>query len=832
LFERIAELWRETTYGFRLCRKNPSFTLIVTLTLGLGIGATTAIFSVLYATVLAPLPFTEPDRLVMIEDKGADGRIRIFPPDRVDSWRAQSKTLESVSYSLMNQVNSTLATPGGAQRIRLEQVDFHTSEVLGIKPILGRWFQPDEVIVQSNTAQTVVISYGLWQRLFGGDPNVIGKKMPGWTAGWGEIVIGVMPKGFYTHPSRINTDAWYIITRNPGLVVGRLRPGIRPEQAQAELATLGRRDPPPNSQQNPSNTYTFQVTSLHQAYREDYARKLYMLLGAVGFVLLIASVNVANLQLNRATKRQPEMATRVALGASRFALFRQLVLENVTLTLIGGALGLAVAHEGISLFVLLAPEFYPPSDEITVNGPVLLFTLGICLVTGILSGLVPGLRGSSPDLSSALKEGGRGLVGRLRLGVRRALVVSEIALAMILLVGAGLMINSYARLTAVDVGLNPDNVLSMEVNLFGMDKFRVRRAANHWIAKPAISEFYTTALQRLALLPGVESVATTSNLPPSFRGQPLAFRIIGKPTAVGSEAPRTAYHEVSPSYFQTMQIPLVRGRAFTESDNESAPGVAIISDTLARQYFGDENPVGQSVQALMNTGNTNLEGDRVREIVGVVHDVRMGLKSQFGAIMYVPYRQNLTDYESNFQLVSHAIQNFVIRTSNEPRTFLSDMKRSFAEVDPSVALIDIMPMRTRLSLQAGNEEFWMRLLGIFAGLGMFLAGIGVYGVIAYAVEQRTHEFGIRTTLGAKKSDILRLVLREGFLVIAVGLALGIGGAYGATRLIANQLYGVKPMDPLTIVAVAVVLILVAFLACYIPGRRATRLDPLTALRME
>jgi len=832
VFERIAELWREAGYGMRLCRKTPGFTLIVTITLGLGIGATTAIFSVLYATVLAPLPFFEPDRLVMIYDKAANGKTRVFGTDRVDTWRTQSKTLESVSYALINQVNATLTTSSGAERIRLEQVDFHTFEVLGIKPILGRWFQSDEVIVQGNTAQTVIISYGLWQRLFGGDQNVIGKKLPGWTAGWGEIVIGVMPKGFYTHPSRINTDAWYVITRNPGLTVGRLRPGIRPEQAQAELAQLGKQEPPSNSQQSPNNTYTLQVTPLHQAYREDYARTLYMLLGAVGFVLLIASVNVANLQLNRGAKRLPEMATRAALGAGRFTLFRQLVIENLTLTLIGGAVGLFVAREGISLFVLLAPDFYPPSEEITVNGPVLLFTLGICLVTGILSGLVPGLRGSSPDLSSSLKEGGRGMVGRIRLGIRRVLVVSEIALAMILLVGAGLMINSYARLTSVNMGLNPDSVLSMEVNLFGIDRFRVRRAANQWTAKPAISEFYTNALQRLALLPGVESVATTSNLPPSFRGQPLPFTIIGKPTVGATETPRSAYHEVSPAYFQTMRIPLISGRAFTESDNETAPGVAIISDTLARQYFGNENPVGQSVQVLMNRTNPKLEGDRVREIVGVVRDVRMGLKSEFGPIIYVPYRQNLTDYESNFLLGSHAIQNFVIRTSGNSANLIAGVRRAFAEVDDSVAVIDIMPMQTRLSLQAGSEEFWMRLLGIFAGLGMFLAAIGVYGVIAYAVEQRTHEFGVRTTLGAKESDILRLVLREGLLVILIGLGMGIGGAYGATRLIANQLYGVKPMDPMTIAAVATVLILVAFLACYIPGRRATKLDPLTALRME
>jgi putative ABC transport system permease protein len=831
MFERVAELWREARHSVRFLKKNPGFTIIVSTTLALGIGATTAIFSVLYATALAPLPYFDSERLVFIHQDNNQGQRRNLPVDMVEAWRKNSTTLESVSTALIGGVNATVSGTNGAERIRLEQVDFHTLEVFGVKPLLGRWFQPDEVIVQGNVAQTTVISYGLWQRVFGGDPNVIGKKLPGWTAGWGETVIGVMPKGFYTQPAASNIDAWYIITKLPGPVVGRLKRGATPRQAEAELTLLEWKDYISKNARDGNITWTLHVTPLQEVYRAGYARTVYMLLGAVAFVLLIASVNVANLQLNRGVKRQAEMATRTALGAGRWRLFRQLLIENVTVTLFGGVLGLAVALEGIRLFILLAPNFYPPSDEISVNGPVMLFTLGVCLISGILSGLVPGFRGSNPDLSASLKEGGRGVVARARLGIRRALVVAELALAMVLLVGAGLMIQSYTRLMGTSMGLDPENVLTMQVNLFGMDRYRLRHASNHYSATPEISNFYAKATDRLALLPGVQSVASTSNLPPRF-GSILPFRIVGKPTAGGDAGPQTAYYEVSPGFFQTMRIPLLRGRSFTDIDNENAPGVAIVSEALAQQYFGDDDPIGQSILADMNSQNPRLPGDRVRQIVGVVRDIRMDFRSESMPTVYVPDRQNLTDYQSNGNLGIHAIHDFVIRTSSNPTRLAAAVRKAFADADVSVAVTDIMPMRERLSQLAGDQEFWMRLLGIFAGLGMFLAAIGVYGVISYTVEQRTHEFGIRATLGAQDSDILRLVLREGLVVTLIGLVIGVGGAYGATRLLTNQLFGVTPMDPDTIGAVALVLIVVAFLACYIPGRRATKLDPLSALRME
>jgi predicted permease len=592
--------------------------------------------------------------------------------------------------------------------------------------------------------------------------------------------------------------------------------------------------------QQPENTLHLEVVPLREATRGRYASSVYLLMAAVGFVLLIAIVNVANLQLNRGVRRQSEMATRLALGAGRLRLFRQLILENVIIALVGGVLGVFVAMFGISLFVVLAPNFYLPSQEITVNGPVLAFALTVCLTAGMLSGLVPGFRASNPNLSSALKQGGRSIAGRVRLGLRRSLVISEIALAMVLLVGAGLMINSYARLTSVDMGMNPDNVLTMEVNLAGMDRYRTRHATNHYSVTPAVSEMYTKAMERLALLPGVEAVASTSNLPPRYSPS-MPFHIVGKPDNFernDPNRPQTQYHEVSANYFQTMRIPLLRGRPFDARDSENGPGVVIISEALARQYFGDEDPIGQAVIVDVNGQNPKLDPDRIRQVVGVVGDIRMDLKQPFIPIMYLPYQQSLKEYAGFAPFFVHAQRGFVLRTSGSPEKLAAEVRRAFSEVDPNVALTSMMPMRERLTTGAGvsqgaqEQQYWMRLLGIFASLGMFLAAIGVYGVIAYAVEQRSHEFGIRTTFGASSSDILRLVLRDGLIVTIAGLAIGVGGAYGLTRFIAQQLFGVKPMDPITIAAVAVVLILIALFACYIPARRASKLDPVSVLRAD
>jgi putative ABC transport system permease protein len=601
------------------------------------------------------------------------------------------------------------------------------------------------------------------------------------------------------------------------------------EQALAELDTMARAQDGVRSGGDPAQRWHVEVAALARVYRSGYAETLYMLLGAVGFVLLIASVNVANLQLNRGVTREAEMATRLALGAGRWRLFRQLVVENSTLALIGGALGVLVALVGIRLFVLLAPDFYPPSEEIGLNATVLLFMLAVCTVTGILSGLVPGLRASKPDIHPSLRQGGRGAAGHMRLGVRRVLVAAEIALAMVLLVGAGLMINSYARAMSVPMGLDPDNVLGMQVSLMGMDRYRTRHATDHWAATPEVSRFYTQVLDRLAALPGVDAVGLTSVLPPG-NGQVVPFRAIGgEGPAAGSAA---QYHEVSADFFTTLRIPLLRGRAFSEGDQQTTEGVMVVNEAFARRFLDGADPVGQLIQADLTGSNAALTPDRVRQVVGVVGDVRMGLRAELLPVMYVPYRQHLTDYPTPFALGIHSIVDVVVRTSSRPATVAAAVRRIVADVDPDVAVDGLAPMRATLSAEAGAQAFWMRLLGIFAALGVFLAAIGIYGVVSYSVEQRKHEFGIRAALGAHGRDLLTLVLREGLGVTLIGLAVGIGGAFVSTRLIENQLFGVTRMDPMTIVAVALLLLAVSLLACYVPGRRSAKLDPLVALRAE
>ncbi len=822
--DRMARVWREVGYGGRLLRRDPGYAVIVTLTLALGIGATTAIFSVLYASILAPLPFPDSERLYIAEIRNVEGNNRSLNFERLETWRQETRTVDGAAYIYMGQLNFTMAPDGVAEQIDVEQVDLETLRILGVQPVLGRVFAPDETIVEGNTSATIVISHDLWQRAFGGDPDVIGRPLPGWTASWGNTVIGVMPPGFYTHPSRSNSDAWYVITTNVGQPLARLAPGVHPDQAAAELETLL------TGPDIPDGPWRVTMTQFREVFRGGFGGPVQMLIGAVFFVLLIASVNVANMQLSRGVQRQGEMATRAAMGAGRWSMLRQLLAENVPLMALGGTIGVLVAFLGIFLFVLVAPNFYPPSEEITVNGPVLLFAIVISLVAGILSGVVPSFHASKPDLANTLKEGGRGVIGRGRLGLRRGLVITEVALAMVLLVGAGLMITSYARMTNVDMGLDPDNVLTLEINLFGMDRYRIR-APNDWTATPDVSRFYTTALERLRALPGVVSVASTSNLPPRG-GNFLPFDIAGRPAAAGGQRPGAAYHEVSPEYFETLRIPIVRGRAFTDLDGASAPGVAIVNETFAREYFGADDPIGQRIQVEMNSQNPELEDDREREIVGVVQDTRMSFTQDPFPTLYIPYLQNLDHYASNFLISIHAQHQFAIRTTGDPEALVTPARRAFAETDDAVAVSAIMPMRERLGQVAGGQQYWMRLLGIFAFLGTFLAATGIYGVISYAVEQRTHEFGIRTTLGAGPLDILRLVVREGLLVTMIGLGIGLAGAFAATRVIANQLYGVGAMDPVTIVAVALVLLLVGLLACSIPGWRATRLDPSIALRTE
>jgi putative ABC transport system permease protein len=834
----FAEFRRDLRGGLRLLRKSPGFTAAAVLTLALGIGATSAIFSVLHSIVLKPLPFPNSEQLVWVQEVNQlDGRIRPPAVEVHEAWREQSETLTSVAVGITGGVDVSASGPAGATRISLGGIALNTLSVLGVEPIVGRWYGNDEATVEGDTAETLVISYGLWQSHFGGDPDVVGKTVPGWDAAWGRTVIGVMPPDFWVHPSMAGVDGWFAfnVARIPGArgqTVARLAPGVDFRQAEAELDTIAGRVEASLPGATDAGDWRVELEPLHKIFTEDYKQTLYLLLGAVGFVLLIAAVNVATLQLSRSVTRQSEMATRAALGAGRWRLIRQLLTENLLLALVGGGLGIGIAYVGIWVFVTLAPGFYPPTQDIAIRPAVLLFTGAVAVVTGIVAGLVPALRISRPDLQDALKQSARGGASGLGQRVRRSLVVLEVAMALVLLVGAGLMINSYSRVMRVDLGMDSDDVLTMEINLSGLERYRTRHNVTHFSVTPQVSILYADVMDRIRALPGVRSVGLTTGLPPRLSLN-LPFRIIGG-SGDPDDASRTAqYLEVSEAFFETMDIALLQGRQFGRSDGETAAGVAIINQTMARQYFGEADPIGQVVEVRMNPGNPGLADDRPREIVGIVSDTRMRLRDDPVPTIYIPYQQHLWDYAGTGLFYIHARKDFAIRTDTaDPMDLARDVRQVVADVDPSVAVDNVMSMRERLSESAGNERFWLRLLALFAGLAIFLATVGIYGVIAYAVEQRAHEFSIRTALGAGRGDIVRLVLREGFVVTVAGLVIGIGAAFALTRLIANQLYGVTPMDPLTITAVSLVLMAVAMLACVIPARRAGQLDPLRALRTE
>ena len=822
---------QDVRYGLKLLVKHPTFTIAAVLTLALGIGATSAIFSVMNAAMLRPLPFPDPDRVVFILETNAEGGQRPPTAATLLDWKGQSQTLEEVG-AVAGLNTFTLS----GQRVLYGAVDIDTLRLLGVSPLLGRWYQPDDVIV-GETAQPIVLSYGLWQSRFGGDPNVLGRTMPDWTAGWGEVVIGVMPPGFWVAPFMAQADAWHAIdsrrippmSRRPTL--GRVAPGVTFEQAEEELTSLMRGF---NEGAPDIGNWSVTLEPFHETLSQGYSNVLYTLMGAVGFVLLIACANVVNLQLSRAVSRETEMATRAALGASRLRLVRQLLVESVLLAVAGGMLGLLVAFAGIRIFVALAPNFYGPAEEITVDATVLLFALGVSVTVGILFGLFPALRASRPDLHRPLKESSRGSAGGGRQRIRRVLVTAEVALALVLLVGAGLMVNSYVRLLGAETGIAPDDILTMEINLNGLDRYRViHNLASDYEVFPETDLLYAGILERLAALPGVESVGMTSALPPAF-GQGRPFRIVGD---TREETPSGLYHGINADYFDTLKIPLVRGRAFTELDTGGAPAVAIVNQAAVREYFEGTDPLGQIIQYDLTGGNPAApEQDRPREIIGVVEDNRVVPQQDPIPTIYVPYRQHLTRYAGSGPALLHVTKHFAIRSSSSSDTsgLAVALREAVDAVDPVVAIAEIAPMRDRMSQAAQNQGFLMRLLGSFAVLGIFLAGMGIYGVIAYSVAQRGHEFGIRAALGAGRADLLRLVLREGMFVTGIGIVLGLLATFALTRVLASQLplFEIAPMDPMTIAAVALVLVAVALVACYVPGRRASAQSPLSALRAE
>jgi putative ABC transport system permease protein len=808
-------LLKDIRYGARSLLKHPGFTAIVVVTLAVGIGASSAIFSVVNTVLLRPLPYAQAERIVAIQELTADGkRVQVTPANFLD-WRAQNTVFEQLAAILTRPAN--LALSDQAERIDLAMTSANFFSVFATQPERGRFFIPADE--QAGHAPVVVLSHGLWQRRFAGDASLVGKPIT--LDGTSYTVVGIAPAGFQ-YPDK--TDVWVppfklaptvnermdpTQVRGFGMLaaVALLRPGVSLVQASSEMETITAR----LRQQYPdSNNRRFnRVVSLHTHLVGETSPMLLLLFGAVSFVLLIACANVANLLLASAATRQKEMAIRAALGASRVRVVKQLLTESLMLAFAGGALGLLLAIWGVALMTKLLPRDFPRLAEINLDWQVLSFTLVASVLTGILFGLAPALQISKTDVQETLKESGRGSSGGRRHNrLRSLLIVGEVALSVVLLVGAGLLFRSFLQLQAVNTGFTPQQVLTMRLSPAG----RSYRLDADYIA------FYKQATERISAIPGVEAVGAINTLPLD-KGPTAGYRIEGRPLLTTDKWPGANYRCVSTGYFHTMNIPLVQGRAFSERDTETAPLVMIVNQALANRDFPNENPVGKRI----SLGNNDAKGQPVWwEIVGVAANVRSIELSEEALPEF--YTSSLQDSFSNMFVV--------VRTSVEPTSVAAAVRRAPAEVDKSASVSDVKTMEHIVNDAVTQPRFNLFLLGLFSGIALLLSAAGIYGVTAYSVTQRTHEFGIRMALGAQVGDVLRMIIRQGMLLISAGIAIGLIASFALTRLLRTLLFGVSVTDPLTFVAITLLLALVALLACYIPARRATKVDPLVALRYE
>lgn len=808
-------LWQDVRYAARMLLKQPGFTLVAISTLALGIGANTAIFSVISAVLLEPLPFAAPEQLVHVwntEEK--NDRFEVSYPDFAD-WRAQNQSFERMA--AWTDANFTLTGTGDPLNLRGTVVTADLFPLLGVAPQIGRNFLAEE---DRPGGRAVILSHHLWQQRFGADPNLSGKTII--INDQRLTVAGVMPAGFAFPIQNSAIDLWVSaawiaegqapLTEQRGNhafgVIGRLRQNVALGQAQAEMNAIVSH----LAQQYPeTNKFGVRIAPLHEDLVGEVRLVLLILFGAVGCVLLIACANVANLLLARATTRHREMAVRAALGASRLRVVRQLLTESVLLSLCGGIAGLLLALWGTDLLLALVPEGLPRASEAGLDARVFGFTVMVSLLTGIVFGLVPALQAVKFGLTEALKEGSKGAgQGARRHRVRDALIVTEIALALVLLVCAGLLINSFLRLQRVDPGFDSQGVLT----------FRTGVPSTRYSQKTQVTAFYRQLIARLETLPGVTSVSAVDALPLSGAGAGVGFSIEGMALAPNNPFPyESGLRAVVPGYFRTMGMQLIKGRDFTARDDSEATQVAIINETLARRYFPNEDPIGKRINPSFAT---DKRGVQMREIVGIFRDVK------HESLSAAPQPEV---YVAHGQLPSNSM-NIVMRTTIDPNHLIAAARNEVHLLDQDLPVFNIKTLDQYKVASVAEPRFNSTLLGIFAGLALILTAVGIYGVMAYAVTQRTHEVGLRMALGAQRGDVLRLVIKQGLLLTVIGVAIGLAGALAMTRVLASLLYGVTATDPLTFVSVALLLIIIGVLACYIPARRATRVDPLEALRHE
>jgi predicted permease len=807
-FRSLETLWQDVRFGVRMLIKSPGFTIVAVIALALGIGANSAIFSVVNTVLLRPLPYKEPERLVMVwEDASKHGAPRDTPAvaNYID-WRNQNQVFEGMA--AMADQSFNLTGEGEPERIDGRRVSANLFNLLGVEPQLGRAFLTEED--QPGANRVVILSHGLWQRRFGSDVNIAGKPLT--LNGESYTVAGVMP-AYFQFPSR-EVELWVPIAfssqeaanrgRHYLQVVARMKPGVTLQKAQAEMNTIAAR----LQQQYPdSNTgLGATVTSLHEHVAGDIKPALLVLLGAVGFVLLIACANVANLLLARSAVRQKEIALRAALGASRLRLVRQFLTESILLAAGGGLLGLLLSLWGVNILKTFIPQNISQAKAITIDGKVLAFTLLVSLLTGVIFGLAPALQASKFNLNETLKEGGRDSAAGSRSNrIRGLLVIAEVAVSLILLIGAGLLINSFMRLRNVDPGFRADNLLTMQVVLPAL-KYpdMARRAA-----------FYTELVRRVEALPGVKSAAVTTNLPLYRQGNSIGISIEGRPDPVPGQELIAVTRVISPHYFRTMGIRLLQGREFGEQDRTGAPPVAVISETMARRFWPGEDPVGKRIRSAPTAPWIT--------IIGIVNDVRQfELNADPKPQMYLSYEQ----------AGLFAPRDLVVSTDVEPLSLAATVRKTVWEIDKDQPVSNIRTMDDILSESIGRQRFSVLLLGIFAALAMILAAVGLYGVMSYSVAQRTREIGIRMALGAQRRDVLKMVIGQGLKLVLIGVLIGLVAAFILTRVMTSLLFGVSATDPTTFITISLVLVSVAVLASYIPARRATRVDPMIALRYE
>jgi putative ABC transport system permease protein len=818
-------LWQDVRYGARMLLKNPGISFVVILALALGIGANTAIFSVVNAVLLRPLPYEESERLVFLNERSpVIEEMSLSYPNFTD-WRAQNHVFEKLA--VYNRSSYNLTGAGEAERITTGQVSADLFSVLRVNAGVGRVFTNEED--KPGGPPVVVLSYGLWQRRFGGQTSILDQPLT--LNGKSYTVIGVMPQD-YLFPSRVEMwvpvgqlsgdSTWQQRGNHMGLYgVARLKPGVTLAAAQADMENIAVNLEKQYPDQNAGNR--IKIQPLLEVFVSDVRRALWVLFAAVAFVLLIACANIANLLLARASARQKEMAVRAAMGAGRWRIARQLLTESVLLALVGGIAGLLFARWGIELILYVSPNAIPRWREISLNWRVLLFTIGVSLVTGLLFGLVPALQAGVVNVHETLKETGRGTTGRHWL--RSSLVVVEVATTLVLLIGAGLMIRSFYRLQKVNPGFSYEHLTSFSVSL----------PEKKYATGDQREQFFNRLTENLHGLPGVEVTAAASGLPLGNNGWQTGFVVDGRPRPPRDQTPLMEACLVTPDYFRAMNIPLKRGRYFTDHDNRSfligkdlskysedervmsGLNVIVIDEEFARRYWPNEEAVGKRIKL------GTEERASVLTVVGVVGRVKMEGLSQ---------DSNRVQGYFSFAQLQGGDMTVIVRGSADPNQMVAAVREQVKAVDPDQPIYSVRTMDEIRAESVAPERLNLTLLSLFAGIALLLAIVGIYGVMSYTVTQRTHEIGIRMAIGAQPRDVFKMVIGQGMVLALLGVAFGLAGAFGLTRLMTTMLFGVEPTDPVTFASIAVLLTGVALVACYIPGRRATKVDPVVSLRYE